>query len=459
MSIDRDRVKQATSFIDDHVATRQRMLDIPGVVLAVRLDDELLMSNGYGFADLERRVPMTPHHIFRVASHSKMFTATAIMQLLEAGRVRLDDRLGAYVGGIPEEVGKATVRQVLNHSAGIVRDGADADYWELQYAFPDAADLLALSESILSPNEQYKYSNIGYSLLGMVVEAASGISYNDYVRKGIVEALDLHDTGPEIDAHAQEHLVTGYTGSDFPFARLPIPNIATGAMSAATGFYSTASDLTRFAAAHFFGNTELLGDDSKREMQQPYWETGTAGAHYGLGFRIENVSDRRLAGHGGGFPGHSTNTRFDSTNRLAVSVLTNETSGHAAVLGGTIFKIIDLALSAPASTPGRNEDALDSFAGTFANLTDLTSIVRFGEVLYALGPSLEDPTCEVNELEVVDTETLRIKKTSYGHVGESVRFVRDSSGAATEIRYAGVRYYPLGILSERVKDGVAPPTA
>lgn len=121
-------------------------------------------------------------------------------------------------------------------------------------------------------------------------------------------------------------------------------------MSAATGFYSTAKDLTSFAAAHFLGNIELLSDDSKREMQQPYWETGNADAHYGLGFGIEAVGNRRLAGHGGGFPGHSTNTRFDATDRLAVSVLTNETSGHAAVLSRTIFKIIDLALGASGST-------------------------------------------------------------------------------------------------------------
>ena len=156
MFINRERVKQAIPFIDAHVAARQRVLDIPGVVVALRLDDELLMSEAHGWANLERREPMTPEHIFRVASHSKMFTATAIMQLVEAGRVRLDDRLDAYVDGIPKAVGRATVRQVLNHSAGIVRDGAAADYWELHYVFPDTEGLVALSEGILAPNEHYK---------------------------------------------------------------------------------------------------------------------------------------------------------------------------------------------------------------------------------------------------------------------------------------------------------------
>ncbi len=457
MFINRERVKQAIPFIDTHVAARQRVLDIPGVVVALRLDDELLMSEAYGWANLERREPMTPEHIFRVASHSKMFTATAIMQLVEAGRVRLDDRLDAYVDGIPKAVGRATVRQVLNHSAGIVRDGAAADYWELHYVFPDTERLVALSEGILAPNEHYKYSNIGYSLLGMVVETASGKTYNEYVTESIVDRLGLQNTGPEFDGKAERRLVTGYTGPDFPLPRLSIPNIGTGAMSAATGFYSTAKDLTSFAAAHFFGNTELLTDDSKREMQQPYWETGTADRFYGLGFAVENVGDRRVAGHGGRFPGHSTNTRFDATDRLATSVLTNETSGHAATISKVIFKILDLALRATPYDGDVREKNVDGFTGTFANLSDVTCIVQLRDTLYSLKPSIEDPTSEVTELEVVESDTLRIKKTSYGSLGESIRFIRNTSGSVVEMVYAGVTYYPVDVLSERFRDGVAAP--
>ena len=111
------------------------------------------------------------------------------------------------------------------------------------------------------------------------------------------------------------------------------------------GFYSTAEDLCRYAAAHFFGDTTLLSDASKREMQQPYWRVAQADTHYGLGFSIQEIDGRRYVGHGGGFPGHATHTLFDPKDRLAVVVLTNLASGPAATLTHAIIKMIHFALA------------------------------------------------------------------------------------------------------------------
>ena len=210
------------------------------------------MANAYGFADLERRVPMSTDRIFRVASHSKMFTATAILQLVEAGRVRLDDRLGAM-----------TYRAFRRRWAGrrSARPSTIPRALFVTVRRPTIGSCSMFSRTLLScarslkasslPTTTTSTSNIGYSLLGLVVEAASGRPYNEYLKESIVDRLGLQSTGPEIDATAEERLVTGYTGRHFPLLRLSIPNIGTGAMSAATGFYSTASDLLSFAAAHF----------------------------------------------------------------------------------------------------------------------------------------------------------------------------------------------------------------
>ncbi len=108
-----------------------------------------------------------------------------------------------------------------------------------------------------------------------------------------------------------------------------LPDVATGALAPATGFYSTAEDLCRYAAAHFFGNDTLVSDAAKREMQQPYWEVAQADMHYGLGFAVHEIDERRFVGHGGGFPGHATMTLFDPKDRLVVVVLVNEVSGPA----------------------------------------------------------------------------------------------------------------------------------
>src|SRR5579875_740070 len=192
--INREQLQQGVAYADRWIAYRQQAQEIPGVVVAIRFEDQLLLSKGYGFADLEKRIPMTPHHIFRIASHSKTFTATAIMQLVEQGKLRLDDRMGSYIPWLQNRVAEATIRQVLNHAAGIIRDGNDADFWQLDHAFPDLPGLRQLVEDggdVLAPNDTFKYSNIGYSLLGLVIEAASGLPYNEYVTRHIVDRLGL----------------------------------------------------------------------------------------------------------------------------------------------------------------------------------------------------------------------------------------------------------------------------
>src|SRR5438105_4567037 len=269
--VDRELLLDAVAYADQWLAYQQQLKEIPGITVAIRHGDELILSKGYGHANLERHTPVTPRHIFRVASHSKWFTATAIMQLKEQGKLRLDDPLGQYIPWLQGPLAHVTIREVLNHAAGITRDGYDNDHWLLEHPFPDQEQLRKLVEDggeVLPPNHKLKYSNIGYSLLGTVVEATSGSAYNRYVRENIVDRLGLPNTGPETSSEIRPYLVTGYTSRDLLLPRIPLPDVETGAMSPATGFYSTAEDLSRFAAAHFFENNELIGDGSKREMQR-----------------------------------------------------------------------------------------------------------------------------------------------------------------------------------------------
>jgi CubicO group peptidase (beta-lactamase class C family) len=125
----------AMAYADQWLAFQQRLKEIPAVTMAVRHGDEVILSRAYGHANLEREIAVTPMHIFRVASHSKWFTATAIMQLKEQHKLRLDDPLGQYIAWLVEPVASITIRQVLNHAAGITRDGYDNDHWQLDHPF------------------------------------------------------------------------------------------------------------------------------------------------------------------------------------------------------------------------------------------------------------------------------------------------------------------------------------
>jgi CubicO group peptidase (beta-lactamase class C family) len=452
--IDRARLLDGVAYADAWVAYRQQARDLPGVVVAIRSGTETVFAKGYGLADIETETPMTPGHVFRIASHSKTFTATAIMQLVEAGRLRLDDPLAQQVPWLRDQPALAglTIRQALNHTAGITRDGADCDYWGLDRPFPDAAELRQLTEqdgAVLDANERFKYSNIGYSLLGLVVEAASGTPYNDYVRRNIVERLGLSDTGPETDPSVRSRLATGYTAPRLGLPRRALEDVPTGAMSPATGFYSTAEDLCRYGAAHTMGNTTLLSDASKREMQQPYWTVEQADEQYGLGLVVTCIGERRMVGHGGAFPGFSSRTLIDPRDQLVVVVLVNSCGpdGLAAPMAASIVKIINFALQqAP-----RGSAELERFTGRFVNLWGVSDVAAFGNRLVLLHPDLDDPVQRVTDLEVLDGDTLRMTSTNgYGSPGETVRYERDGDGQIQRVRIGGSSTYPLEVYRARL---------
>ena len=455
--INRDLLRDGVAYVDQWIAYQQERREIPGVVVAIRHEDQLLLSQGYGYADLDRATPMTPRHVFRIASHSKTFTATAIMQLVEQDKLRLDDRLASYIPwlGQQDTLARVTIRQVLNHTAGIVRDGVEADYWQLEGAFPDAGELRHLVEedgAVLDANESFKYSNIGYALLGLVIEAASGIPYNTYVSRYIVERLGLSDTGPETDDHARERLVTGYTARRPGLTRWPIADVSTRALSPATGFYATAEDLCRYAAAHFNGDDTLLSDAAKREMQQPYWAIAQADECYGLGFVVAEIGERRMIGHGGGFPGHATRTLLDPIDRLVVTVLTNETGAPAAVLARAIVTILDYALKR-STEAGSPSIPREWFTGRFVNTSGVTDVAAFGNTLVALSPEGDDPIKSPTCLTIEDEDTLRIGATNgYGAPGETVRYVRDDTGRVARVIIGGVSSYLLEVYHDRARE-------
>ena len=456
MPLQRAVVADAVAYAGEWLAYLQKSLHIPGLVVAVRHEDDVVLSRAYGAADVERRQTMRTDHIFRIASHSKTFTATAVMLLAERGALSLDDRLSRWLVWLddgPGGPGAIRIRHLLSHSGGVIRDGLDAGWWDLRLPFHDAESLQAAVRSeppVYSASERFKYSNIGYSLLGAVIEAASGTPYNEFVRAEICDRLGLRSTGPEPDDSVTDRLATGYSSRRFGQERVPFPRLDTRAMSAATGFYSTAEDLCRYGAAHFMGNEELLSDESKREMQHEAWRVeGPETRHYALGFNVAEVGGRRTIGHGGGFPGFITYTCIDPVDRLVVSVLTNAIDGPAQTLATGILKLINRATEA--STATADSAVLDRYTGRFFSLWSVLDILRLGRDLYAVDPEMLDPTLDVTELELVDELTLRITKASgYASPGERVAFEFDGQGRASAVQFAGGRFLPWEAHQARV---------
>jgi len=447
-ALDPGHLREVLTYYDSWLAFNQRYQRVPGVQAAVFAADGIAFSAAYGLADVENAVPLTEQHLFRIASHSKTFTATAVFQLVEQGRLRLDDKAGQHVTEIVgTPLGERTVRDLLAHAGGITRDSLDADWWQLAKAFPDRDELLQVlrdeSSAVLPENDRFKYSNIGYGLLGLVVEAAAGTSYKSYVQTAIVDKLGLSGLGPELDPARGSEYAAGYSALSYAAERIPIDHVDTRALAAATGFFGNARDLVTYFSAHLPGDDRLLTDKSKREMQHPLWQTaaGDDWPRYGLGVQIAKIGERRLFGHGGGYPGHITRSLVDGSAGIAVSVLTNAIDGPAQQLAEGFFKLLDLAQSK--DRPGTVAD-LSRFTGRYANLWGVSDIVQLGGRLYALDPAQGDPADRPTALEA-DGDTLLVTEDSgTGAYGQRYHFTFDADGRPDTVRNAtGLLIHPI----------------
>ncbi|MGW7686231.1 serine hydrolase domain-containing protein [Kribbella sp. NPDC054772] len=464
LSFDLDTARQAAPAIESWLEYQRRYLRTPGVQAAIRVGDELVLSTALGNSDDVAGTPLRTDHLFRIASHSKTFTATSVLQLVEQGKVRLDDPIETYVPELAgSELAAVSVRELLGHQAGVIRDGVDKDYWQLMDPFPDREGLLELCRShgrVFEPNEFFKYTNIGYSLLGLVIESASGSTYGEYVGTQIVQRLGLKNTGAEWDPQRADEYAGGHTGLlDGHDVREVIPHVDTGAMAAATGFYSTAEDLTVYGAAHYFGATELLTDASKRLLQR---DESLVNAHgkeigrYGLGMDIVTVGERRLVGHSGGYPGHITRTFIDPVDQIVVSVLTNCIGGPAGTLATGVVKLLNLAANAPAGTQVPSDIDATRFCGNFANLMGVMSVSLLGGRLVAFFPAAPDPVESYEELQVVDENTLAVVPAAgFGSIGEKVEYTWDADGQPSVVRYGGSSRWPVEAFRARRSEQIA----
>ena len=443
---DQESIAEALAYFDSYLEFRQVFGRIPGVQAAVFTGGGVALSTAHGQADVEADVPLTTSHLFRIASHSKTFTATLILRLVEAGRLRLDDSAAAHVDSLAGTVaGTRTVRELLEHASGLYRDSLNGDFWQLVGPFPDAERLQEIlldpAAPVIPANERFKYSNIAYSLLGLIVEAVTGTSYADAVTSGIIDRLGLQDVGPEYDPHRSNEYAAGYTSLAYARKRSPIDHVDTRAMAAATGFFATASDLVTYFSAHFFGDERLLSDAGKRQMQHPAWKVESGETQYGLGLAVTQVGEREMIGHGGGYPGHITNSVADTHAGLAVSVLTNCIDGPAEALAHACVKLIDLA----GRKPRGDGIGLGRFAGRYASLWGVIDIALLGGRLYQIHPTAVDPTAEAAELVFVDDHTLRVAGgAGFESYGEHYRFTFGSDGEVRSMRGgSATTMYPL----------------
>ena len=301
-----------------------------GVILVAK-DGQPVFRRAYGLADREWEIPNTPQTHFRIGSLTKAFTAAAVLKLAEAGRLGLDDSVRRWVPAVPEAWAGVNLRHLLQHRSGIINFTALPNYYD-QIARVDhtPAQIVALAAGdplLFPPGERFEYSNTNYVLLGIVIEAASGRSYEAYLREKILAPLGLKQTGYDDLTVILPRRAAGYRRGRAQW-RNAVPMAASSAY-AAGALYSTVDDLLAWDEA--LAGPRLLSEASRTAM---FSDNGTG---YALGWFVSRVfgkpgdpaSGHRLVGHAGSIPGFLSINDVYPDDRLTVIVLSNTETAPA----------------------------------------------------------------------------------------------------------------------------------
>jgi len=311
---------------------------VPSLAVSVAKDREIVWEQAFGWADLERQVAATPETMYSLASISKPITATALMVLVQQGKVDLDQPANKYLGSVPlvarvGQADEATVRRVANHTAGLPL--------HYQFFYADEAAVPPPFEETLRrygnlftvPGRRHHYSNLGYGVLDHIIAVVSGKPFGVFLHEEVCQPLDLPRMALGVPAELADQQALRYDGQ-----RRPIPPY-TFDHPGASAVYSSVHDLCRFGMFHLKDHLPdqkpILSDASIEAMQQP------GRFHYGVGWGVgKHPHGYTLVAHDGGMPGVSTTLILVPEQDICVTVLANASSPIPAGVADSVLRVL-----------------------------------------------------------------------------------------------------------------------
>ncbi len=322
--------------VDQFIKSQMERQKIPGVSLAVVRGGKPLIVKGYGFANLEHQVPVKPETIFQSGSVGKQFTATAVMLLVEDGKIVLDEKIGKYLGDVPEAWKNITVRHLLSHTSGMTDYPRDFDF-RRDYT---EDDLLKRAKEIplaFQPGEKWAYSNLGYVTLGILIHKVTGKFYGDVLQERIFKPLGMSSARIINEADIIPNRSAGYrlAQGEIKHHGWVSPSLNTTADGA---LYLTALDMIKWDDA--LRNGKVLKKASLDEMWAPIKLSDGRTHPYGFGWAVRQVNGRRLIEHGGAWQGFKAQISRFVDDDLSVIVFANLAQANPGQLANGVAQII-----------------------------------------------------------------------------------------------------------------------
>lgn len=318
--------------VDDMVRVAMDKQHIAGLSIAVVKNGKVIKSQGYGFANVEKKIPATADTVYQLASVSKQFVAAGTMMLVEQGKVKLDDPISLYLKNVPAGWSNVTVRRLLSHTAGLNRDDGLG-----QTSNPDDKQMLdAIFHMPLQskPGDKWSYSNAGYNVMSFALAEQTQESWEKYLEEKIFKPLHMDHTKRIPSQITDTNYAIGYFNREpGGWRRAPVIKRS----YAAGGLVSTVLDMAKWDAALY--GEQLLKRSSFDQIITPIKLNDGENAKlrpnvsYGFGWSVGTVRGHKFMSHNGSRPGFSTYIVRFYDDKLSVIVLTNEGKVDAATIG------------------------------------------------------------------------------------------------------------------------------
>ena len=307
---------------------------LPGLTAVITDKDENMWTGSFGLSNGESK--MNIENTFSICSISKLFTSVALMQLVEEGKISLDDKVEDVLPWFDinndfDNAPDLTLKSMLSHSSGLPRE-SNHPYWSWpDFPFPSkqaVIDELNNQEMLYPPSKYYQYSNLGLSLLGYVVEEVSGQSFDDYVNKNILIPLGMSSTKTYMSSDEYGKVLSlGYSSLNRNVERQKVNFFNADGIAAAAGFTSNVLDLAKFARWQLnllsSDKKNILSAETLKNMHKVHWDDDLSSVTRGLGFGVYNLDGESWVGHGGSCPGYRSQLYISPDLGIAYSVMIN----------------------------------------------------------------------------------------------------------------------------------------
>lgn len=301
-------------FIKNHMEKQK----IPGLSIAIAQNGKTLLNKGFGYANLEHLVPVTEKTVFRLASISKQFFATAIIKLEQDGKLSLDDNLKKYFSDAPDFWAAINIKHLLTHTSGLVREAPGYQNFEVK------SDLTVIKSAYPLPLEfptgsKYQYCNLGYFILAEIITQVSKMPWQDYIKKELFDVAGMKDTYLTEFYPIIPHRASGYVHNNGKYVNAE-PMIA---IRPSGGFLSTTTDILKWEAVLLNKNI-ILSQENWNRLWYPHFRTSEKQeTFYGYGWVIDMVDGHKTNGHSGGNIGFRTHYLRYVDKGLSIVILTN----------------------------------------------------------------------------------------------------------------------------------------